>query len=176
MTQIRNKTFIVISLGLLTMAIAACKEEQSPLPVPVHVNKPTPPVQKQLSTSKSTSPTVSLDFSNRKDPFKPFVPQPITPQGGQISDSQVSELLPIQAYELGKYKVAGIIVGLKENSALVIDPEGKGYVVKPGMLIGNSQGRITKISPSEIEVAEKYREDNGKIKSRVEKLTLPKKK
>jgi type IV pilus assembly protein PilP len=77
---------------------------------------------------------------------------------------------------LSKFKVSGIIVGLKENRALVIDPAGKGYVVKKGMLIGDSDGQITDITATSIVVQEKYRDDNGHIKSRTVQLTLPKKK
>ena len=67
-------------------------------------------------------------------------------------------------------------VGLKENSALIIDPAGKGYVVKQGMLIGNNDGRISKITSSSLDVVESYRDDNGHHRKRTIKLTLPQKK
>ena len=85
------------------------------------------------------------------------------------------DLLPIQSYELSKFKVAGIIVGLKENTALVIDPAGKGYVVKQGMLIGSDDGKITRITATTIEVVESYN-DNGRIRKKTSKLILPQKK
>ena len=72
--------------------------------------------------------------------------------------------------------MAGIIVGLVENRALVIDPVGKGYVVKQGMLIGDNDGRISKITATTIEVIENYRDDNGHISKRTVRLTLPQKK
>jgi type IV pilus assembly protein PilP len=69
----------------------------------------------------------------------------------------------------------GIITGLKENSALVVDPGGKAYVVKSGMEIGKNGGQIHKISNTSIEVIEQYRDENGKIRKRTVKLTLPRK-
>jgi type IV pilus assembly protein PilP len=156
-----------------------CKKgEDSPPPPPSQTNaaKVKPPVQKQQSSAQ-ISPTAqqATDFTSKKDPFKPFMP--VAAQSAkQAGSSRSTDLLPIQSYELSKFRVAGIIVGLKENSALVIDPSGKGYVVKEGMLIGDSDGRITKITATSIEVLEKYQAENGRIKSRLVKLTLPKKK
>jgi type IV pilus assembly protein PilP len=74
-----------------------------------------------------------------------------------------------------KFRISGIITGLKENRALIIDPTGKGYVVKEGMLIGDGDGRITRITSTFIEVIEQYREDTGRIKKRTIKLTMPQK-
>ena len=92
------------------------------------------------------------------------------------ASARTADLLPIQIYDVSKFKVSGIIVGLKANSALIIDPAGKGYVVKEGMLIGNNDGRISKITASSLEVAESYRDDNGHLSKRTIKLTLPQKK
>lgn len=114
----------------------------------------------------------SLDVSSKKDPFKPFV---IAQRGARPLHRASVDALPIQQYEVRQFRVAGIIVGLKENSAQVIDPLGKAYVVHKGMLIGSNGGKIIKISASGIEVLELYREDNGKIVRRIIKLTLPKK-
>ena len=69
-----------------------------------------------------------------------------------------------------------MIAGLKENTALIVDPGGRGYVVREGMSIGNSDGRISRITPSAIEVVERYRDDNGHMRKRIITLTLPKKK
>ena len=61
------------------------------------------------------------------------------------------------------------------SKALIIDPAGKGYVVKQGMAIGINNGVITRITPSFIEVAERYRDDTGRMTKRTVKLSLPKK-
>jgi type IV pilus assembly protein PilP len=176
----RNKYFPLLFLlltGLLFSGGCNKEKQSSPAPTTHHVKTKsnTPPVQNQQSSvSDSVTPSSSLEFANRKDPFKPFV---IAEKSGKpFSSVKSADLLPIQTYETSKFKVVGIVVGLKENRALVIDPAGKGYVVKPGMLIGDSDGKITKITATTIDVVEKYRDETGRIKSRTVKLTLPQKK
>ncbi|ECI0704040.1 pilus assembly protein PilP [Escherichia coli] len=64
----------------------------------------------------------------------------------------------------------------ESNKALIVDPAGKGYVVKAGMRIGNNNGVISKVTPSYLEVVERSRDDvTGKMSRRTVKLTLPKK-
>jgi type IV pilus assembly protein PilP len=173
-----NFNLIILLISALLITWGCNKKEQPVSTTPHHVTaiKVTPPVQTQQSTANvSVKSSPSHDFTNRKDPFKPFVIAKTQPEIKKTS-SRTAQLLPIQSYEVEKFKIAGIIVGLKENRALVIDPSGKGYVVKQGMLIGDNDGRITKITATMIEVLENYRDDNGHSKSRTVKLTLPQKK
>jgi len=137
-------------------------------------------VQNQMSTAKRfTQPaSVNLDFSSRRDPFKPFMQKQAPTQAvvSKTAKSRVRDPLPIQSFETEKFKVSGIVTGLKENSALVIDPNGKGYVVKEGMLIGNNDGRVKRVSNSTVEIEESFRDDNGRVRKRLVKLTLLRKK
>ncbi|MBU5613314.1 pilus assembly protein PilP [Geomonas azotofigens] len=169
----RNSAALLLLLALL----AGCKKEEAPAPAPPAPQaqrkpapKPAAPVQRQLSSA--TRLGTGLTF--KKDPFKPFlVPvAPVAPATGAArpSGSRAGDLLPIQSFETNKFKVAGIIAGLRENKALVVDPTGKGYVVQVGMQIGNANGRISKITASSVEVVEK----NGR-KSKTTVLTLAKK-
>jgi len=57
-----------------------------------------------------------------------------------------------------------------------MDPNGKGYVIKEGMQIGSNDGRVRKVTASSIEVEESFRDDNGKVRKRIVKLTLLRKK
>lgn len=177
---------IALTLLLLALCGAGCKKEEAPptpppaTPAPARPPKSTAPPQAQLSSVSKVGGAV--DFSKKTDPFKsqaPVVakPQPGSPgtEGGGGAAPATADLLPIQSYEVSKFKVAGIIAGLRENQALVIDPNGKGYVVKAGMQIGNANGRISRITSSSVEVVERYRESGGRAKSRTIVLTLPKK-
>jgi len=136
-----------------------------------------PPVQKQLSSARRGQPAMArpLDFSTKKDPFKPFIiaPQVATEKAAPLrSRRPAAEALPIQSFETDKFKVTGIIVGLKENSALIVDPTGKGYVIKEGMQIGPNEGYVTKITSTDIEVVEKFSNEKGHVKKRTVKLML----
>ncbi|MBJ6727450.1 pilus assembly protein PilP [Geomesophilobacter sediminis] len=121
-----------------------------------------------------------LSFKNRVDPFKPFMVEP-PPQAKveqatpQTAPRREGDLLPIQSYDVSKFRVVGIIAGLRENKALVVDPAGKGYVVQVGMPLGSNEGRITRISASGVEVVESFKEGRGHVKKRKIVLTLAKK-
>lgn len=136
-----------------------------------------PELQKQVSSSRLSPPPtgISLDFTNRRDPFRPFVQVPTANASGKVQKS-VRDALPIQSFDTEKFRVTGIITGVRENSALVVDPNGKGYVVRVGMLLGNNDGRIKKVTNSTVEVEESFKDDNGRVKKRLVKLTLTRKK
>jgi type IV pilus assembly protein PilP len=193
--KVNNYRIIILLLLASLLVFAGCKKtppepvaqpkaaaklpmptpvSSTPVPVPKQATVPVPvPVQKQSSTAKTATAGASIDFKNKKDPFKPFIApiEPTAPKAG-ATKKKPSDLLPIQSYDVSKFKISGIITGLKENQALVIDPAGKGYVVRQGMLIGNNGGRITRISASSIEVIEQ----SGHGKKRKIVLPLAKKK
>ena len=177
-----GKLLLLAAAALLVLACAGCKKTEEVAPAePAAAPRPDapvkPPVQSQASSARPlASASPALDFSGRKDPFKPFIESRIekpAPGGGSLS---AGSSLPIQSYPVEQFRVTGIIAGFKESKALIIDPAGKGYVVKPGMKIGNNNGVITGITPSYLEVAERTRDDvTGKISRRTVKLALPKK-
>lgn len=180
-----SRTLSVLLVLLAVLSGCSKKEPAAPPAEPAKAPaqpapKPAVPVQKQVSSAVLAGGTV--DFSKKTDPFKPYGPavitQPSPAQPGQGAGQQApqprGEVLPIQSFEVSKFKVAGIIAGLQENRALVIDPNGKGYVVQTGMQIGNNNGRISRITASAVEVVEKYKE-GGRTKSRTIVLTLAKK-
>lgn len=135
-------------------------------------------VQGQSSASRRLTPPggVSLDFTGRRDPFRPYMPAPQQAASGKSSKGRVKDPLPIQSFDTEKFKVSGILTGLKENTALIIDPNNRGYVVKQGMLLGNNDGVVKRITDNTVEVEENFRDDNGRMRKRVVKLTLIRKK
>ncbi len=173
-----------VSFLVAVLIIAGCtKKEQQAVPTlqPKPAAKSMPPIQNQATTARAAGTAAqSFDFSNKKDPFKPFISAETTSSSprktGPVAVVRSGDLLPIQSYEVSKFKVSGIIIGLREKTALVTDPGGRGYVVKEGMLIGNNDGRISRITPSAIVVVEPYRDDHGRLKKRTITLTLAKKK
>ena len=168
-------------LLLLAVFLGCSKHEDTSAtkhPQQVQPAKPvvSAPVQKQHSSA--TRAGMNLDFKHRVDPFRPFAPSvEVAPVGrsGQSNNRSYSEQLPIQSFEAAKFKVVGIVAGLKENKALLIDPNGKGYVVQEGMLLGSNDGRITRITSSAVEVVERFKDDSGRFRKRKVVLTLAKK-
>ncbi|MGA7827091.1 MAG: pilus assembly protein PilP [Geobacteraceae bacterium] len=176
--MIRNRlTTVLITVFFSLVILVGCsKKEEPPAPAPPapKVKPALPAVQQPLSSAKTTvSASPVLDFSTLKDPFKPYAALTVGPASPK--KNRFGQIIPILNYELTQFSVKGIIVGMRENSALIVDPTGKPYVVKAGMEIGRNEGRITKITPTYIEVFEKYRDEAGKLKTKTTKLMLPKK-
>jgi type IV pilus assembly protein PilP len=178
----RSSLFAVALVCVLLFA--ACSKSQPPAPVPAPSQPPKvavvlpKPVQKQASSALHLpSPQVNqFDFSNKKDPFKPFVT--VKPEQKNSPDSTKNakrNALPIHSFDVGQFKLIGIIIGGRESQAMVTDPGGKGYVLKVGMLIGKNDGRITSIKSSGVDVLEQFRDDKGRVRKVNIKLTLPRK-
>jgi len=83
--------------------------------------------------------------------------------------------LPIHRFDVRQFRLIGVITGGRENLAEVVDPNGKGYVLKVGMTIGSNEGRIVSIATSGVEVLEQFRGENGKMRKERVRITLPRK-
>lgn len=97
----------------------------------------------------------SYDPKSRRDPFQSMI------QLIKIAKAQ-SELPPLQRIELNDLKLLGIIWGGYGYFGLVQTPDGKGYTVKEGMLVGPNNGVIKSVSENRIIVAEPTIDVNGK--------------
>ncbi len=166
-----------------TLFIAACGNSQQP-PAAAPVRSQTPaavppkPVQKPVSSAVSlaAAPVNTFDFSNKKDPFKPFVVVKAVPKNVPGSSKNIPRTsLPIHSYAVNEFKLIGIITGGVDGRAMVTDPGGKGYVLKVGMLIGKNNGKVVLINSSGVDVLEQFRDDNGRLRRETIKLTLPRK-
>ncbi|MFA7402916.1 MAG: pilus assembly protein PilP [Pelobacteraceae bacterium] len=181
----KNSFYPTISVVFVfVLLLAACSQKQPEATVPSQL--PTPataqvkPVQKQVSSSLRLSPppppTNQFDFSNKKDPFRPFVVVRIDQKNSRESmKKRQRDSLPIHSFDVSQFKLIGVITGGRENQAMVTDPAGKGYVLKVGMSIGKNDGRIISINSSGVEVLEQFKDDNGRVRKENIKLTLPRK-
>ena len=180
-----NSHFITLTASLLfSLTIVSCGNKDSAAPVPATpqqqkvIAEAPKPVQKQVTSALRLPPPAvnQFDFSNRKDPFKPFVVVKQEPKGSKEPDKNtLHNSLPIHSFDVSQFKLIGIITGGHENKAMVTDPGGKGYVLKVGMLIGKNDGKITSISSTGVDVLEQFKDDNGRVRKENIKLTLPRK-
>lgn len=181
----RNSHFSMTTVVLMcALLLTACSNNQPQTPAPVPSQSPKTvtaqlkPVQKQVSSAVHLPPPPvnQFDFSNKKDPFKPFVA--VKEESKKLPESikraQLNSL-PIHSFDVSQFKLIGIITGGRENQAMVTDPGGKGYVLKVGMFIGKNNGRIVSINSSGVDVLEQFKDDNGRVRKENLKLTLPRK-
>jgi type IV pilus assembly protein PilP len=166
-------------LVIAVMFTGCKKKEPQPVVAPSQVVKQqAKPVQKPVSSSLKLSPPPlnQFDFSNKKDPFKPFIVAKAAPDASPESERKaLRDALPIHSFDVGQFKLIGIVTGGKENKAMVTDPNGKGYVLRVGMTIGKNDGRITAISTSGVSVVEQFKDDNGRVRKENIRITLPRK-
>ena len=181
----KNKTVVSCCAVIVCMfAASACKKDQPPAPAsPSPQNaKAAPvqakPIQKPVSSALALRPSAvnQFDFSNKKDPFKAFIALKATPASNAESiKKSLRNSLPIHSFDVGQFKLIGIVIGGRESQAMVTDPNGKGYVLRVGMTIGKNDGKITAITSGGVNVLEQFRDDNGRVRRDNIKLTLPRK-
>jgi type IV pilus assembly protein PilP len=176
----------LVAAGVVVSTLSSCKkhEESAPAhPTPAQSLKAAMPqqlipVQKQVSSAIKLppAPVNQFDFSNKKDPFKPFVivKAPLAPAADNLL-KRGRNALPIHNFDVNQFKLIGIVTGDNQNKAMVVDPNGKGYVIKVGMTIGKNEGLITSITNSGVDVVEQFRDDNGRVRKETIKITLPRK-
>jgi type IV pilus assembly protein PilP len=183
-----SKVAVIALCGAVTV-MSGCKEKQvnpAPLAAPAIApaaapvsNQAVKPVQKPVSSAVKLAPPPAgsqFDFSNKKDPFRPFVfVKPVTKSTPEDAKKTLISSLPIHSFDVSQFRLIGIVTGAKENQAMVVDPGGKGYVLKVGMTIGKNEGRVTTITTAGVDVVEQFKDDNGRVRKEVIKITLPRK-
>ena len=176
----------VVAVGVTVAALSGCNKHEEPAPahpapaqpVKAAAGQQPKPIQKQVSSALRLppAPVNQFDFSNKKDPFKPFVSVKALPvSAADNSLKRVRDGLPIHSFDVNQFKLIGIVTGDNQNKAMVVDPNGKGYVIKVGMTIGKNEGLITSITNGGVDVVEQFRDDSGRVRKETIKITLPRK-
>ena len=116
--------------------------KEAPKPVasavaPITAVIPTPPVAEGYT----------YDPKSRRDPFQPLT------RLVKIDRTRL-EMPPLQRVQLSDLKLMGIIWGGYGYYGLVRTPDGKGYTVKEGMLMGTNNGVISAITDKAVTVSE----------------------
>jgi type IV pilus assembly protein PilP len=181
-------TYVALTALMIAALFTGCKKKEPQPPAApqpfVAASKPISqqpkPVQKPVSSALNlpSQAVNKFDFSNKKDPFKPFAilnttaTQRLSPESARKA---LRDALPIHSFDVGQFKLIGIVTGGKENKAMVTDPNGKGYVLRVGMAIGKNEGHVTAITNNGVDVVDQLRDDNGRVRKENIRLTLPRK-
>ena len=102
----------------------------------------------------------------KRDPFRSFLADELAPDTRKV-------VTPLQRYDLDQLKIIGIIWGISSPRAMVTTPDGKGYVVQKGTLVGKNWGKVSRITQEEVIVSEEYRDFEGKLIVTEVPLRLP---
>lgn len=175
----RKNNSLAVLLVFSMLVVAGCDlfKGKTPVPAPVPAPKAAavvvqPSVQKQLSSVKlPPAPSNQLDFNAKKDPFKPYITAKADLPGSRKKGGSLSHL-PIHAFDVAQFRLAGVIVDNKGNRAQVVDPDKKTYVLKVGMTIGKNEGRVTNITTTGVDVVEQFRDENNKLRKETIRIPL----
>ncbi len=147
---------IVMSCGA---TLFGCSESAKAPSTPVAITqKPAQkPVTQTTATTTAETPSTPEYYYNpqgRRDPFAPIiVSAERKAQGGNRS--------PLERYDLNEFKLTGIVWGGFGYNAMIEGPDGKGYFVRAGTIIGPNKGVIKKITQNTMVVEEKYKTFSG---------------
>ena len=183
--QRNSRTCSVVVLLFAATLFSGCTKKQQTAPaatppVSVKPNQQSPAIQKPVSSSSlkltALPPANQFDFSGKKDPFKPAIAvKAATSQAPDDMKKALQGGLPIHNFDVSQFRLIGIVTGAKENQAMVVDPNGKGYVLKIGMTIGKNDGRVAVINIKGVEVIEQFKDDSGRVRKENIRITLPRK-
>jgi len=112
----------------------------------------------------------SYVIEGRADPFKPFVSpkanMSTAPDPNEIIEDNL-DLSGMQLFEPGQLTLVGTLLSPQNEMALVEDQTKKGYILKPGALIGK-RGVVAQIEPQQVIIIETAKTRAGQeIKSTV---------
>jgi type IV pilus assembly protein PilP len=157
--------FIVMGLLIVTGLVAACGKKSgeeigevaasTAKQSPIKVEAPPKPVAVNVEKDSSVA-TFEYNSVGKRDPFWSFYKEGGRPGTGKAELPRS----PLQMFEIDQLKLVAVIFGVAQPKAMVEAPDGKGYIVQLGTLVGKNFGRVTRIAHNELIISEEY--NNGK--------------
>jgi type IV pilus assembly protein PilP len=122
---------------------------------------PHKPVNQPISHATTTAapaqpqPVYTYNPIGKRDPFAPL-----------ITKSETKTIMarpPLERFNVNEFKLTGIVWGGFGYNAMLESPDGKGYFVHVGTIIGPNRGVVKKITKQTMVVEEKYKTLSGAI-------------
>jgi len=153
--------------GLLVMlflsggaGIMGCSDSGKPpegtTPSPV---KPRQQVITQVTATTAEEKTRAVFSYNpigKRDPFTPIIVR-------EDLKARAGERPPLERYNIQEFKLAGVVWGGYGYTAMLEGPDGKGYFVRVGALLGQNKGVVKKITQNAMVIEEKFKTISGEI-------------
>ncbi len=172
----RSLAVFLISAGL-ALGLTACGSEPAAPPAATPAAAAPAPKKAPAPVEDPTRGAVVGEAfayapEGLRDPFQPFIK---LEEKKQSRPQVFVPKTPLQRYATEELQLVGIIWGEAGRArALIEDPEGKGYVVGTGTLVGDRGGRIVRIQPQEAVVEERAVDLFGEENVNVVRMTLRK--
>ena len=105
-------------------------------------------------TAETVAPVYSYNPAGRRDPFTPIIIK-------EEKKALLGAKTPLERFPISEFKLTGIVWGGLGYHAMLEGPDGKGYFVRRGMIIGPNRGRIKKITDRAMVIEEKFKDPSG---------------
>ena len=117
------------------------------------------------------------DSEGRIDPFEPLFHEESGAKAAPVSKGKHKRRTPqtpLERVAISQLKLTAIMRTPKENSAIVEDATGKGYVIKKGTYIGLNSGQVVKIDRDHVVIEEELENVMGEFVVQNTELKLQK--
>ncbi len=166
---------VAILLVMIFLTVNGCKEQtEQPLKSLIKPKidktktvKQPPPDLTSIQAERSvqeTENTYSYMSEGRRDPFKSLLLG--------LKEKKSGGPTPLQQIGLGELRVIGIMWEMQGYLAMIETPDGKGFLIKEGTLVGPDGGVVQRITENSIIVEEVYTDYYGKKRSKNTVLRL----
>jgi type IV pilus assembly protein PilP len=179
---------ILIPAGLLAL-LTACGEAPAPTPQPP-AGAPKGTEASPARAGKSVAPAAQpqpeavtpltdkereleaayrYDPAGRRDPFFSLILME------RLQEAKAEQLPPLQRYPVEQFRVQGIAWERTGHVAMLHAPDGRGYMVRQGNIVGRNKGVVKQITPKTVVVEERLKSLRGELQTKVTTLELRKK-
>jgi len=166
---------LVISLfaASLIAGLVSCTGGTQAPQKPVHETRKvqTAPKAPTVAVQEEEQKKPEYQVTGVRDPFQPFAG--INPAQSMVAGDPGKGVDPLQNLSLSQLYLVGVILG-KQSKALIQDTSGMGYIVGEGMLIGENNGVVTKITKDSVTVKQHFKDYMGRVTTREVVLALRK--
>jgi len=143
---------------LATALFTGCGEStKTPAPsAPVAPKSIQQPITQSTATvaAEKNQPMYTYNPAGRRDPFTPLITK-------QETKAKLGARPPLERYAISEFKLTGIVWGGFGYNAMLEGPDGKGYFVRVGTIIGPNRGVIKKITKDTMVIEEKFKTSLG---------------
>ena len=168
-----NSVLRILMLALLfgTGAWGCSQSGQTPsTPTPIASRQTQKPISQGTPTVTEEKPEAAYSYNplGRRDPFAPIVVK-------EEKQEKLGERPPLERYNFSDFKLTAIIWGGFGYNAMVEAPDGKGYLVRIGTIMGPNKGVVKKITADKMIIEEKYKNFSGETERKENVIELRKK-
>ncbi len=146
-------------LPIVLLAAAACSNsDKATAPPPAAVPQPKSLVTATTSTADLQVPNEGYAYvpGGRRDPFTPIIIKEEKKVGPGTKT-------PLERFPITEFKLSGIVWGGLGYRAVLEGPDGKGYFVRRGTIIGPNRGVVKEITQNSMIIEEKFKDPTGEL-------------